>query len=45
MGSDFDRRVLPRIERDLNPWRYRVRAVGVAFAVLAAVACAAWFLR
>jgi hypothetical protein len=43
--ADFDSRVLPRVERDLNPWPYRLRwTIGVVLA-LGAAGAAAWLTR
>lgn len=40
-SSDFDRRVLPRIERDLHPWPSRLRwATGIL--LLGAIAATCW---
>jgi len=45
LATDFDARVLPRVERDLNPWPYRIRwAVGVAL-VVAGASAVAWFVH
>lgn len=44
-AADFDRRLLPRVERDLNPWPYRARwALGAVITLTAAVV-AAWLAR
>jgi hypothetical protein len=44
LATDFDARVLPRVERDLNPWPHRLRWVVGAAVVVAGAAAAAWFL-
>ena len=45
MTSDFDRRVLLKIERDLNPWPYRLCAGAIGLLLVAALGSAVWFLR
>lgn len=44
-ASDFDGRVLPRVERDLNPWPHRLRWVLGAALTLGAAGVAAWLTR
>lgn len=41
-AADFDRRLLPRVERDLNPWPYRARWALGAVVALGAAAAATW---
>lgn len=43
--ADFDSRVLPKVERDLNPWPYRLRWTIGAAVVLGAAGAAAWLAR
>lgn len=44
-AADFDGRVLPRVERDLNPWPHRLRwMIGAALA-LGAAGAAAWLAK
>ena len=44
-AADFDSRVLPRVERDLNPWPYRLRwTIGTVLA-LGAAGAAVWLTR
>lgn len=45
LASDFDRRVLPQIERDLHPWPHRVRWAATALVSLGVAAALAWLLR
>jgi hypothetical protein len=44
-ASDFDSRVLPRVERDLNPWPQRLRWMIGAVLTLGAAGAAAWLAR
>lgn len=44
-ASDFDSRVLPKVERDLNPWPHRVRWMIRALLALGAAGAAAWLAR
>lgn len=44
-AADFDSRVLPKVERDLNPWPYRLRWTVGAAVVLGAAGAAAWLVR
>ena len=44
-ATDFDRRILPRIERDLNPWPHRARWGLALLVVLVAAGAAAWLTR
>lgn len=43
--SDLELRVLPQIERDVNPWPHRLRSTLSALVTLAIGAAAYWFLR
>jgi hypothetical protein len=44
-AADFDSRVLPKVERDLNPWPYRLRWMLGAALTLGAAGVAAWLAR
>jgi len=44
-AADFDSRVLPKVERDLNPWPYRLRWTIGAVLALGAAGAAGWLAR
>ncbi|MDF3069750.1 MAG: hypothetical protein K0R38_5351 [Polyangiaceae bacterium] len=44
-AADFDARLLPRVERDLNPWPYRARWAIAAALALVGLGGAAWLAQ